>query len=55
MMCSGQVSGFLAKEEFLNRFGQMNDQTQKLYFLNVRADLIVAVVSSPCQALDIGN
>ena len=32
-------------EDFLQRFGQFNDQTQKLYFSNVRAGLIVAVVS----------
>ena len=41
----GQISGFLAMEDFLSRFGQFNEQTQKLYFSNVRAGLIVAVVS----------
>lgn len=42
---TGQISGFLAMPNFLERFGQFNHQTGKYYFSNVRAGLIVALVS----------
>lgn len=41
---TGQVSGFLAMEDFLRRFGQWNSQTEQYFFSNVRAGLIVALV-----------
>lgn len=43
---TGQISGFLAMPNFLERFGQFKSQTGKFYFSNVRAGLIVAMVSS---------
>ena len=42
---TGQISGFLAMPNFLKRFGQFKSQTGKFYFSNVRAGLIVAMVS----------
>ncbi|KAI9810284.1 MAG: hexose transporter hxt1 [Pycnora praestabilis] len=42
---TGQISGFLAMEDFLRRFGQYNAQTNKYYFSNVRAGLIVGLLS----------
>jgi hypothetical protein len=42
---TGQISGFLAMPDFLKRFGQFKSQTGKFYFSNVRAGLIVAMVS----------
>jgi len=43
---TGQISGFLAMPNFLERFGQFNEKTGKFYFSNVRSGLIVALVSS---------
>jgi SP family sugar:H+ symporter-like MFS transporter len=43
---TGQISGFLAMENFLSRFGQFNASTGKYEFTNVRSGLIVALVSS---------
>jgi hypothetical protein len=42
---TGQISGFLAMPNYLQRFGQFNSHTGKFYFSNVRAGLIVAMVS----------
>ena len=42
---TGQISGFLAMPNFLERFGQFNEKTGKYYFSNVRSGLIVALVS----------
>ena len=42
---TGQISGFLAMPNFLERFGQFNHKTGKFYFSNVRSGLIVALVS----------
>lgn len=42
---TGQISGFLAMPNFLERFGQFNHQTGNFYFSNVRSGLIVALVS----------
>ncbi|KAI9734048.1 MAG: hexose transporter hxt1 [Claussenomyces sp. TS43310] len=42
---TGQISGFLEMNVFLERFGQYNDQTNKYYFTNVRSGLIVGLLS----------
>ena len=45
---AGQISGFLAMEDFLQRFGQ--DQGNGTYqFDNIRSGLIVGLVSLPNQ------
>ncbi|PNY27453.1 Hexose transporter 2 [Tolypocladium capitatum] len=41
---TGQISGFLEMPNFLDRFGQTNDQGDK-YFSTVRSGLIVALLS----------
>ncbi|KAF7556009.1 hypothetical protein G7Z17_g1751 [Cylindrodendrum hubeiense] len=41
---TGQISGFLEMPDFLERFGQRNDDGD-LYFSNVRSGLIVALLS----------
>lgn len=41
---TGQISGFLAMPDFLNRFGQHHSDGTA-YFSNVRSGLIVAMVS----------
>ena len=43
---TGEISGFLAMPNFLERFGQFNEKTGKFYFSNVRSGLIDAMVSS---------
>lgn len=43
---TGQISGFLGMEDFQQRFGQFNHSTGLYYFSNVRAGLIVALVSA---------
>lgn len=43
---TGQISGFLAMENFLSRFGEFNASKGKYEFTNVRSGLIVALVSS---------
>lgn len=40
---TGQISGFLAMPDFLNRFGQ-RDEDGVMYFSNVRSGLIVSLV-----------
>ena len=40
----GQISGFLAMENFRQRFGEYNPVTGLYYFSNVRAGLIVGLV-----------
>tara|TARA_R110002060_G_scaffold13705_4_gene19414 strand:- start:75 stop:521 length:447 start_codon:yes stop_codon:yes gene_type:complete len=46
---TGQISGFLEMEVFLERFGQRTEVSEKYpygyYFTNVRSGLIVALVS----------
>jgi SP family sugar:H+ symporter-like MFS transporter len=42
---TGQISGFLAMENFLSRFGQFNASKGKYEFTNVRSGLIVALLS----------
>lgn len=41
---TGQISGFLEMPDFLRRFGQFDTRTDKYYFSNVRAGLIVSMV-----------
>ena len=48
---TGQISGFLAMPNFLERFGQYNSQAGKYYFSNVRSGLIVAMVSHDSECL----
>jgi hypothetical protein len=43
---TGQISGFLGMPEFLSRFGQRNSDGSGYHFSNVRAGLIVALVST---------
>jgi sugar porter (SP) family MFS transporter len=42
---TGQISGFLGMQNFLERFGQFNDNTGEYYFSNVRVGLIVGLLS----------
>ncbi|MCJ1250512.1 hexose transporter hxt1, partial [Trapelia coarctata] len=44
---TGEISGFLTMENFLQEFGEINPDTGKYYFSNVRSGLIVAMVGSP--------
>ena len=42
---TGQISGFLAMDNFLERFGEYDPVLQAYSFSNVRAGLIVGMVS----------
>ena len=42
---TGEISGFLAMPDFLQRFGQRNHATGEYHFSNVRSGLIVAMLS----------
>lgn len=50
---TGQISGFLEMEVFLERFGQLGPVTQEhptgYYFSNVRSGLIVGLVCLRCK------
>ena len=47
----GQISGFLAMNNFRQRFGEYDAITGSYYFSNVRAGLIVGLVSRQCCTL----
>ena len=42
---TGQISGFLAMDEFLQHFGEYNAATGEYFFSNVRSGLLVGMVS----------
>ncbi|KKY19914.1 putative siderophore iron transporter mirc [Phaeomoniella chlamydospora] len=42
---TGQISGFLAMPDFLERFGQFRESTGEYYFSDVRSGLIVGMLS----------
>lgn len=50
---TGQISGFLGMKDFLRRYGQPGPNGT-FQFSNVRAGLIVALVSTPYHTLIIG-
>ena len=41
---TGQISGFLAMDDFLRRFGTLDPSTGKYVFSDVRSGLIVGMV-----------
>lgn len=47
----GQISGFLAMDEFKRHFGQLNPQNGQYYFSTVRSGVIVGIVSH-CRVLE---
>lgn len=47
---TGQISGFLAQQDFLKRFGQRHSDGT-YYFSNVRSGLVVSLVSLSCLPL----
>ena len=47
----GQISGFLAMDEFKRHFGQLNPQNGQYYFSTVRSGVIVSIVSY-CRVLE---